>query len=72
MQWMDSMDVSRITHFTELPDVLTTKEAASYLGLHVKTLRAYIRDGKLRAARCGRHYRIRRQWLAAFLDKESR
>lgn len=51
-------------------DVVTVECAAKYLGLHPKTVCAYIREGKIRAARCGRCYRIRRQWLLDFLDGE--
>jgi len=66
------MDIGRHTKFEELPDVLTPEECASYLGLNVRTVRAYVRDGKLRAARCGKNYRIRRQWLVDFMMRASR
>lgn len=33
-------------------------EVAELLGLHVKTVRGYVRDGKLRATRIGKQYRI--------------
>jgi len=66
------MDIGRHTKFEELPDVLVPNECALYLGLDVRTVRAYIREGKLRAARCGRNYRIRRQWLVDFLTRASR
>jgi len=41
-------------------------QVAELLDLHVKTVRAYIRDGRLRAARIGKQYRVRRQDLEAF------
>lgn len=59
-------------HYDELPDVLTVEECSSYLHLHVKTIRAYIHDGKLRAARCGKYYHIKKQWITDFLNRESR
>lgn len=49
---------------------LTVDSASVFLGLHPKTVCAYIREGKIRAVRCGRRYRIRRQWLLDFLDNE--
>lgn len=47
---------------------LTVDDASSILNLHPKTVCRYIREGKIRAARCGRNYRIRRQWLIDFLE----
>lgn len=54
--------------YEELPDVLDTQLAADYLGLSRETVQEYAREGRLRAARCGRTYRIRREWLVDFLD----
>src|SRR5262245_51156860 len=36
----------------------TADEAAERLNLHVKTVRRYIREGKLKAKRIGKEYRI--------------
>ncbi|MEU8245711.1 helix-turn-helix domain-containing protein [Nonomuraea sp. NPDC048916] len=44
----------------------TVDQAAERLGLHVKTVRAYVRDGRLKAVKVGRRYRIARQDLEAF------
>lgn len=41
-------------------------EVADLLGLHVRTVRGYVRDGRLRAARIGKQYRISREDLEAF------
>ncbi|MER5639809.1 helix-turn-helix domain-containing protein [Kitasatospora sp. NPDC002227] len=41
-------------------------QVAALLGLHVRTVRAYVRDGRLRATQVGRQYRITREDLAAF------
>ncbi|MFI0975524.1 helix-turn-helix domain-containing protein [Streptomyces sp. NPDC021093] len=41
-------------------------QVAGLLGLHVKTVRAYIREGRLRATRIGKQYRIAREDLEAF------
>lgn len=53
-----------------LPEVLHVSDASKFLGLHEKTVCAYIREGKLRAIRCGRCYRIRREWLYDYIDSE--
>ena len=41
-------------------------QVASLLGLHVKTVRGYVREGRLKATRVGRQYRITREDLDAF------
>ncbi|MFR9722414.1 helix-turn-helix domain-containing protein [Streptomyces sp. MS19] len=41
-------------------------EVAGLLGLHVRTVRGYVRDGRLRATRVGRRYRVTAEDLAAF------
>ncbi|HEX4812959.1 MAG TPA: helix-turn-helix domain-containing protein [Nonomuraea sp.] len=44
----------------------TVEQAAEVLGLHVKTVRNYVRDGRLPAVRVGKRYRIAKHDLAAF------
>ncbi|MFI0357420.1 helix-turn-helix domain-containing protein [Actinomadura sp. 9N407] len=41
-------------------------QVAELLGLHVRTVRGYVRDGRLKATRVGRQYRITREDLEAF------
>jgi excisionase family DNA binding protein len=41
-------------------------QVADLLGLHVKTIRGYVRDGRLNAVRIGKQYRIARDDLEAF------
>jgi excisionase family DNA binding protein len=38
--------------------LLTLDQVAARLGVHVKTARRYVRDGRLRAVRIGKRYRI--------------
>lgn len=45
----------------------STEEVAEQLGLHVRTVRGYVRDGRLRAVRIGKQYRITREDLEAFV-----
>jgi excisionase family DNA binding protein len=42
-------------------------EVAEQLGLHVRTVRGYVRDGRLPAVRIGKQYRISRENLEAFV-----
>ncbi|RRF91211.1 MAG: DNA-binding protein [Coriobacteriaceae bacterium] len=52
--------------FADLPDVLTTAQAAAALQVDPKTLRSMIRRGELRAVRCGRLIRVPKTALAEF------
>jgi excisionase family DNA binding protein len=45
----------------------STEEVAEQLGLHVRTVRGYVRDGRLRAVRIGKQYRITREDLEEFV-----
>jgi excisionase family DNA binding protein len=47
-------------------NLYTADEVAALLNLHVKTIRRYVRDGRLKARRIGKEYRIARADLDAF------
>jgi excisionase family DNA binding protein len=49
-----------------MSDLVTVSQVADLLGLHIKTVRGYVRDGRLKATRIGKSYRIARADLAAF------
>jgi excisionase family DNA binding protein len=44
----------------------SVSQVAELLGLHVKTVRGYVRDGRLKAVRIGKQYRITREDLESF------
>ncbi|MFI6501735.1 helix-turn-helix domain-containing protein [Nonomuraea typhae] len=44
----------------------TVSQVADLLDLHVKTVRGYVRDGRLKAVKVGKTYRISRADLEAF------
>jgi excisionase family DNA binding protein len=46
-------------------DFYTAEQVAELLGLHVRTVRNYIQDGRLPAVRIGKQYRITPAGLAA-------
>ncbi len=48
------------------PPLYTIERVAELLNLHVKTVRAYVRSGRLKATRIGKQYRITRADLEAF------
>ena len=47
-------------------ELLSVFDIASRLNVHVRTVRNYVRDGRLRAIRVGKQYRISREDLEAF------
>ncbi|MGV7903845.1 helix-turn-helix domain-containing protein, partial [Mycobacterium kansasii] len=51
--------------------ILTAPEAAEAMRVHLQTVQALIRRGELRAARVGRVFRIKREWLDQYLDRAS-
>jgi len=48
------------------PDVFSVEQVAARLGLHVRTVRNYVRAGRLKAVRIGKQYRIAAADLEAF------
>jgi excisionase family DNA binding protein len=47
-------------------ELYSVAEVADRLGLHVRTIRNYVRAGRLKAVRIGKQYRISREDLEAF------
>jgi excisionase family DNA binding protein len=43
-----------------------TKQVGKLLGLSVFTIQRYIRDGKLRAKKVGRSYKILGEWISDY------
>ncbi len=50
---------------------LKVEDIARELDLHVNTVRGWIRDGKLKATRVGRDYRIKREDYEKFLQERT-
>jgi len=47
----------------------SVEQVAGRLGLHVRTVRNYVRDGRLKAVRIGKQYRITAEDLAAMTGR---
>ena len=47
----------------------SVEQVAERLGLHVRTVRSYVRDGRLKAVRIGKQYRIAPEDLAALTGR---
>ncbi|MEU0098827.1 helix-turn-helix domain-containing protein [Streptomyces sp. NPDC006267] len=52
-------------------ELYSVGEVAELLGLHVRTVRNYVRDGRLRAVRIGRQYRVSKDDLAALTHRSA-
>lgn len=50
--------------------IFTIYEVADILGLHHKTIRGFIANGKLKAIKVGKQWRIAKEDLDAFMGKE--
>ena len=54
---------------TTLPKLLTIRQAAEVLNVHVETLRRWDKGGKLKAVRLGKGYRIPQKSLDQFVKE---
>src|SRR3954453_23895552 len=52
-------------------DMYSVEQVAERLGLHVRTVRNYVRDGRLKAVRIGKQYRIVRTDLEALTGQRA-
>lgn len=52
---------------TPAQPLYSVEQVAERLGLHVRTVRAYVRDGRLKATRIGKQYRIAHADLEALI-----
>ena len=50
--------------------LLTTKEAADRLRLHPKTVEAYFRQGRIKALKTGRNWRVLETELETFIGNQ--
>jgi excisionase family DNA binding protein len=48
----------------------SVEQVADRLGLHVRTVRNYVREGRLKAVRIGKQYRIAADDLAAMTGRD--
>jgi excisionase family DNA binding protein len=54
---------------TEVPQILTSQEAAEYLRTTKSSLFRLIKGGKIKAARIGKNYRLSKKELDRFVEQ---
>ncbi len=52
-------------------DVLNTKDAATYLGAHIETIRRLARRGEIPAYKIGKDWRFRKKALLEWVESQS-
>jgi excisionase family DNA binding protein len=62
-------NVTEMTEWADLPEMLTIDEVADYMRYSRKTIRRMIDDGRLAGVMLGRSWRIPKQALAALLEQ---
>jgi excisionase family DNA binding protein len=53
------------------PDLYSVEQVAALLNLHARTVRHYVREGRLKAVRIGKQYRIARADLEALTGRSA-
>jgi excisionase family DNA binding protein len=56
---------------SNVPILYSVEQVAEQLGLHVRTVRAYLRSGRLQGVRIGKQYRIAREDLESLTGRPS-
>lgn len=67
---MGAMDFLR-KPFEDLGEIMTIEEVARYLSLHELTVRRLAREGEIPAFKVGRQWRIKRQILERWIERET-
>ena len=53
-----------------MPNLLSLKEVSEALKLNINTVRRYVREGRIQAAKFGRVYRVREEALEEFIKRQ--
>jgi excisionase family DNA binding protein len=56
----------------ELPELSTVKQVADFLQVHEMTIRRVIKSGELKGLRVGKNWRIEKQSLNDWLEKQNK
>jgi excisionase family DNA binding protein len=67
-----SFDSLEVHKSEDLPELMSTKEAAVFLRRHYKTVEEYRHDGSLKFMKSRGRYFTTPEWIAEFLENESK
>lgn len=62
----------RVTKSEDLPQLMTTKEAAEFLSCHYKTVEEYRKEGALKFLKIRGRYFTTPEYIAEFIEAETR
>lgn len=62
----------RVTKSEDLPELITTKEAAEFLSCHYKTVEEYRREGSLKFLKIRGRFFTTPEYIAEFIENETR
>lgn len=62
----------RVTRSEDLPELMTTQQAAEFLCRHYKTVEEYRKDGSLKFLKLRGRYFTTPEYIAEFINAESR
>lgn len=62
----------KVTRSEDLPELMTTQEAAEFLGRHYKTVEEYRKDKSLKFFKIKGRYFTTPEYLAEFIESETR
>jgi excisionase family DNA binding protein len=65
------MKTVKVTKEDKLETLLTPKDVASILGVHIATVRREVHRGNLKAFILGRHIRVKPEILAEYVNRNS-
>jgi excisionase family DNA binding protein len=71
-RYLHPSEVRRIVREHEEDRVLTTEESCQYLRITKPTFFKYIRNGRIKATKAGKGWRVLKSELIRFLNGESR
>jgi excisionase family DNA binding protein len=57
---------------SDIEELLTTEEAIKILKIHPKTIRLWLREGKIKGVKIGKEWRIAKSSLLEFIQQKDR
>ncbi len=65
-----SMAKPKYTDWAQVPILLSTRDVADVLGVHINTVKRLINDQKLPAKKIGRAWKVRKSDIRSYIETE--